>query len=94
MGPGHYEIIELGELGSQADIPYLLFALGRQTNREDCTYDHCIESLEKLTRAKAGRDYSDWTNWWVREMRRPVPDWHPSYGLVAWKKSPQGTTMN
>ena len=86
FGLGHDEFVWLGKYGSKDDIPSLLYGLKQQTNSEDCTHAHCLDALHTLSGASPGDSYSDWTNWWVREMKRPVPDWHPSYGLVPWKK--------
>jgi hypothetical protein len=85
-GPDHEEFIFLGKYGSKEDIPSLLYGLKQQTDKEVCTYRHCLEALHTLSGASPGDTYGDWTNWWIREMQQPVPDWHPSYGLVPWKK--------
>jgi hypothetical protein len=84
IGPGHDDYILFGKYGSKEDIPWLLYGLEHQTDTEECTYDHCIEALRRLSGANPGRTYADWTNWWVKEMHEPVPDWHPSFRLVRW----------
>jgi hypothetical protein len=86
FGPDHDEFVHLGKYGAKEDIPSLLYGLKQQTDKEECTYQHCLEALRNLSGASPGETYSDWTNWWVREMKEPVPDWHPTYGLVPWKK--------
>lgn len=86
FGPDHDALVCLGKYGSKEDIPSLLYGLNQLTNREICTYGHCVEALCKLSGANPGDTYGDWTNWWVRVRNEPVPDWHPAFYLISWKK--------
>ena len=76
----------LGRYGTKEDIPSLLYGLQQQTDTNECTYQHCLDALRNLSGASPADTYADWTNWWVVEKHQPVPDWHPAYGLVSWRK--------
>jgi hypothetical protein len=93
-GPGHDAYVHLAKYGSKEDIPSLLYGLKTETDIEVCTYQHCVEALRALSGANPGDTYGDWTNWWVRQMNEPVPEWHPAYGLVPWKKFIQDGAAN
>lgn len=84
-GPRHDDFVMLQKYGSTGDIPSLLYGLGLQTDREVCTYQHCIDALRTLSGAYPGDTYEAWTNWWVTEKKEAALDWHPAFRTVSWK---------
>jgi hypothetical protein len=78
---GHHDaFIILIDYGDVDSIPSLMQGLWWQPNTPKggamvCTKLHCLEALRKITGHNAGRNYSDWRDWWDSVGRRlPAAD--------------------
>jgi hypothetical protein len=70
VGGHHDAFLVLSEFGDAASIPYLLAGLRWQPHTAPgepmkCTKLHCLEALRAITGHDAGRNYSDWAEWWA-----------------------------
>ena len=74
-GNHHDAFIFLIEDGGPESVPILINALRWQPNSSttkgiECTKDHCLEALKRITGHDAGEDYADWVAWWESVGRR------------------------
>ena len=62
FGNHHDAYLVLIRHGNKKSIPYLLNGLKRFKDYEliECTHDHCVEALKKITGKDFGYEYEDW----------------------------------
>jgi hypothetical protein len=82
VGGHHDAFLHLSRVGDAESIPYLLTGLRWQpyTGKGDvmvCTKSHCLEALRKITGHDAGRNYSDWAEWWASTGSKIPPTAFP-----------------
>jgi hypothetical protein len=69
----HDPCVHLIEIGDATSVPHLIGALKYFPDREEkeivCTWDHCVEALEKITGDHPGVSYSAWRRWQSRQPR-------------------------
>ena len=62
FGNHHDAYLVLVKHGNEESIPYLLNRLKQYKDNDfmECTQDHCIEALKKITGKNLGHNYDDW----------------------------------
>lgn len=62
FGNHHDAYLVLVKHGKEESIPYLLNRLKQFKDNDfmECTQDHCIEALKKITGKDLGRNYETW----------------------------------
>jgi len=62
FGNHHDAYLVLIRHGSDESIPYLLEGLKgfSDTDFIECSHDHCLEALKKITKTDYGLRYADW----------------------------------
>ena len=65
FGNHHDAYLVLVKHGNEESIPYLLNRLKQFKYNDfiECTHDHCIEALKKITGKDLGHNYEDWKEW-------------------------------
>jgi hypothetical protein len=67
--------------GDSSSVPHLIRVLKLFPDHEPgklevilCTQGHCVEALERITKAKPGYSYSSWRRWWNQaHPEKPIP---------------------
>jgi hypothetical protein len=82
VGGHHDAFLVLSRVGDAESIPYLLAGLRWQPYTEKggvmpCTKMHCLEALRRITGHDAGRNYSDWAEWWASTGSKLPPTAFP-----------------
>lgn len=81
LGNHHDAFINLGTVGTEESVPYLINALKWQENTPQenglmvCTKAHCLAAIRSLTNQNAGRNYPEWAQWWKSNKAKTRRQW-------------------